>query len=112
ERPLEVAVVAQLEAGAARQAGFPGPLVGNTVLLLRQRHAEDLRLDLPGEIEAEAAPAAADVENGKTGRLQPHLRGDVALLRLLRLVERRVRSLEIGTGILHVLVEEEPVELA
>ena len=30
----------------------------------------------------------------------------------LRLFERHVGPLEIGAGILHVLVEEEPVELA
>ena len=40
------------------------------------------------------------------------LGGDMALLGELRLLERHVGPLEIGAGILHVLVEEEPVELA
>ena len=44
--------------------------------------------------------------------LDAQLRGDVALLGELRLFERHVGALEIGAGILHVFVEEEPIELA
>jgi len=36
----------------------------------------------------------------------------MALLGRLGLVQRHIRLFEIGAGILHVLVEEEPVEIA
>ena len=82
----------------------------DTVLFGRQRHALHVDIEGLGEVKAEPAPAGADVEHGLAG-LQPELGGDMALLGGLRLVERHVRLLEIGAGILHVLVEEEPVEV-
>ena len=96
---------------AVLEAFRAGALGGDGVLLGRQRDAEHVDLEVLGEIEAEPAPARADVEHVLAG-LDPQLGGDVALLGELRLLERHVRALEIGAGILHVLVEEEPVELA
>ena len=63
----------------------------------------------PGEVERHAAPAAADVEDAGAGA-DEELGGDQALLGELGLVERHVGALEEGAGILHVAVEEEPVE--
>ena len=81
------------------------------MLFGRQRDAEHVGLEALGEIEPEPAPARADVEHVVAG-LDAQLGGDVALLGELRLLERHVRSLEIGAGILHVRVEEEPVKFA
>jgi hypothetical protein len=62
-------------------------------------------------IEAEPAPAGADVEHSLAG-FHCELCGDMALLGHLRLFQRHIRALEIGAGILHVGVEEELVEFA
>ncbi len=61
------------------------------------------------EIEAETAPARADIEHALAG-IEQELRGDMPFLRQLRLFEGRVRVVEIGAGILPVAVEEEGVE--
>ena len=61
-----------------------------------------------GEIEAEPAPARADVEHALS-RLDGELGGEVALLGELRLLE--VGALrEVGAGILPVAIEEEVVD--
>jgi hypothetical protein len=61
-------------------------------------------------LQGQAAPAAADLHHRLAG-LEPELGGDVALLGELGLLQGHVRALEIGAGVLHVLVEEPPVEL-
>ncbi len=111
EALVEFAIVLQVEMDAVLQTLRMGAVGGDAVLFGRQRDA--LHVDVEGlrQIEAEPAPAGADVEHRLAG-LQPELGGDVALLGGLRLVERHVGLLEIGAGILHVLVEEEPVEVA
>ena len=78
-------------------------------LLLRQRDAGDLDVAVLGEIEAEPAPAGADVEH-PLSRLERELGGDVALLGELRVLQRRDAVLEVGAGILQVVVEEERIE--
>ena len=65
ERPVDVAIVLQLEARALGQALFRGALVGDGVLLLRQRDAGHVGAGDLGEIEPKAAPAAADVEHAQ-----------------------------------------------
>ena len=78
-------------------------------LLARQGHPEDFGAADAREIKRHAAPAAADVEN-RLARRNRELGGDMALLGLLRGVEPGERRLEIGAGILQVVVEEQPVE--
>ena len=80
-------------------------------LLLRERDAGHLRAGNLGEIEREPAPAAADIEHLGAG-FDPKLRGEVAPLGELCVVERLVRRLEIGAAILLVGIEEEFVEPA
>ena len=87
------------------------PVLGALVLLLRQRDAGDVRAGNLGEIERQAAPAAADVEHRGAG-LDAELRREMALLGELRVVERLVRRFEIGAAILLVAVEEEPIKPA
>ncbi len=106
ERAFDVAVVLEQETRAIRQAAILGALVGDGVLLLRKRHAGDLDTAAVGEVEAEPAPAAADVEHLHP-RLERQLRRDVALLGKLRRLEVGLAVLEIGAGILLVAVEEE-----
>jgi hypothetical protein len=67
--------------------------------------AGDLRAGHLGQIEPEAAPAAANVED-TPGRLQEQLCRQVALLRELCVVKRLPRMLEIGAAILPVSVVE------
>jgi hypothetical protein len=64
-----------------------------------------------GEIESKPSPAASDIEHTRV-RFDPKLRGQVASLGELRIIERLVRSLEIGAAILLIGVEEERVEPA
>ena len=75
----------------------------------REGDAGDVGAGDAGEVERHAAPAAADVEDAGAGA-DEELGGDQALLGELGLVERHVGVLEVGAGILHVAVEEEPVE--
>ena len=61
-----------------------------------------------GEVEAEPAPARADVEHPLAG-LDGKLGGEVALLGELGLLEVRALG-EVGAGILPVAIEEEVVD--
>ena len=107
----KVAIVPELEMHVVVETLGLGALGGDRVLFGRERDAEHVGLEASCQIEAEPAPAGADVEHGLAG-LHPQLRGDVALLGGLRFFERHVGPLEIGAGILHVGVEEELVEFA
>ena len=109
KRLVHLAVVLQPEADAVGEAGGFGALGGDAVLLLAEGDAGDVGAADPREVERHAAPAAADVEDARAGADQ-QLGGDQPLLGELRLVERHVGALEVGAGILHVAVEEEPVE--
>ena len=60
---------------------------------------------MTGQIERHAAPARADVESRLAG-LDEQFRCDMPFLGELRLVEGHVRPLEIGAGILPVVIEE------
>ncbi len=64
-----------------------------------------------GEVEPKPTPAGTDVENS-LARLEVELGGEVALLRQLRFIEAFDAVLEVGAGVLHVLVEEERIEAA
>ena len=75
----------------------------------REGDAGDVGAADAGEVERHAAPAAADVEHAGAGP-DEELGRDEALLGELGLVERHVGALEVGAGVLHVAVEEEPVE--
>ena len=80
-------------------------------LLARQGDARDFGAADAGEIKREAAPAAADIKHA-IALFDHQLGGDMALLCELRFVERRGAVLEIGAGILQVVVEKEFVEPA
>jgi len=62
-----------------------------------------------GEIEGEPAPAAADIQHG-LARLEQQFGGEMALLLLLGDFETVVAGVEIGAGILPVVVQELAVE--
>ena len=107
--PGDLAVVLQAEAHPVGEPGGRGALGGDAVLLLAEGDAGDVGAADAGEVERHAAPAAADVEDAGAGADQ-ELGGDQPLLGELGLVERHAGALEEGAGILHVAVEEEPVE--
>ncbi len=81
------------------------------MLLLRERDAGDVDAAAVGEVEAEPAPAGADVEHLHAG-LERELRGEMTLLGELGGIEVGLVVLEIGAGVLQVAVEEERIELA
>ena len=62
-----------------------------------------------GEIEAEAAPAGADIEHA-LARFESELRREVPFLGKLGFLDGGIAVLEIGAGILQVVVEEERIE--
>ena len=111
KRALDVAVVGQLELDLVGHARSLRPLVRELDLIGCERNAQYLAAEMAVEIESEPAPAAADIEQAHA-RLQPQLGGDQGLLVDLRAFQRVRRILEIGHGILPVLVEEQLVELA
>jgi hypothetical protein len=76
------------------------------------RHVEGLHRDavVLGHVERERAPAAAGLEHA-LARPQPQLAADVVELRLLRLLEREPRVLEVCARVDEVRVEPALVEL-
>ena len=111
EGTLDLAVVLEEEADAVVEAALLGAAVGDGVLLFRQRHTGHVDAAAVGEVEAEPAPARADVEHLHAG-LEHELGGEVALLGKLRRFEIGLVVFEIGAGILLVAVEEERIEPA
>ena len=109
ERSVDVAIVLQIEPGLVAQPLFRRALVGDVVLLLRQRDAGHVGAGHFGEIEPKPAPAAADIEHALSG-LQQQLGGEVPLLGELGVVERLVGVFEIGAAVLPVGVEEQRIE--
>ena len=111
ERTLDIAVVDQPEHRVLRAAAFARPLLRARELFLREGDAGHLRARDFGEIERQAAPAAADVEHLGAG-LDAELRGEMPLLGKLSVVERLLGGFEIGAAVLLVRVEEELVKPA
>jgi hypothetical protein len=105
------AVVLQLEANARTRRFGRGTLRRHGVLLAGQRHAGDVGATFARDIEAEPAPARADVEH-LVIRRDLQLGEDVPLLGRLRHLQRCLGICEVSAGILAVAVEEEVVERA
>ena len=80
------AVVPKKKAHAIGQAALARPLVGDGVLLLRQRDAGDVDLEGLGEIDGKAARGRTRCR-GRAGPAERKLRCDVALLGELRLLK-------------------------
>ena len=80
-------------------------------LLARQRDPVRPHPVVLGGPDAEAAPAAADVEHPLAG-LEAELGGDVRLLVRLRLLQPVCRIGEIGAAVLPVGIEEQGIEVA
>ena len=110
ERPLDVAIVDQLELDPVRHPRRLGPLPSDRQLLLRQGDPEHVDVRDAVQIQSQAAPAAAEIEH-PLARLQQQLRGDMRLLVELGLLDAVRRIGEVGAAVLHVRVEEEPVEV-
>lgn len=106
----QVAVVAQLDMDVVVQPLRARSLGRHLMLLGGKGDAEHIGLERPGDVDRQPAPAAADVQHVMPG-LDAQLCRDVPFLDQLRLFERHVGALEIGAGILHVLVEEQFVEV-
>ena len=110
ERAGDIAIVLQLEACVLAEAFFGRALIGDRMLLFRQRDAGDVGAANFGEIKPKPAPAAADVEHAQIMsifvRPEPQLGGQMPLLGELGIVERLIGLLEIGAAVLPVGVEE------
>src|SRR5262249_25312654 len=109
EAAVDLAVVHEMELRPPAQAALCRPLHRKLVLFSGEGHADHLGAASFRQIEPEPAPARADIEHAHAG-LDAELGGEVALLGKLGLLERAVRRLEIGTGILPVTVEEKIVD--
>src|SRR5437016_11861452 len=107
----DLAVVLQAELDRARQSFLVGARARERELFLRERHAGDARVEELGKIKPEPAPSGADVEHARL-RLDEKLRGDMALLGKLRVVERLLGMFEIGAAVLPVGIEEQRIEPA
>ena len=106
----QVAIVHQLQRHPVLQALGGDPLTGQRELFAAQGDAEHLGAELAGGEACQPAPAAADIEQAVAG-LEPQLAAEQAQLGLLRLVEILLAGFEIGTGVDHVPVQPEPVEI-
>src|SRR6202044_3777681 len=110
ELALNVAIILQPDFNLALEPGVLHALGSEIELVLRKRHAHALRAEFLSCSQDERAPAAADIEQALAG-LQLDLGEDVVDLLDLRGREVFVAVLEIRTGVHHVLVEPELVEL-
>src|SRR5215467_8888768 len=79
ERTLDVAIVLEQEPGRAGQALLDRAGIGNLQLFGRERDAGDVDARDLGEVEAEPAPAGADIERALTA-FDDELRRDMSLL--------------------------------
>ena len=61
-------------------------------------------------MQGQAAPAATDVQH-PVARSEAKLAGDMFFLEFLGLLQRDLSIREIGAGILHVLIQEEAIEI-
>src|SRR5262245_40648397 len=102
---VHVPIVLQQESRVAAHALFRSALVSNGVLLLGKSDTGDVGAAKLGEVQAQAAPAASDVEYALVGNQFEFCR-DVPFLRKLRVVERAIRRFEIGAAVLAVCVKE------
>ncbi len=105
ERLRDVAIVDQLELRLVGEAGFGGALVGDAVLLLGEGDAGHGDIRHFREIETEATPAAADIQDLLSGG-EAQLGREVTLLGELRVVERLAGVFEVGAAVLPVGIEE------
>ncbi len=105
--PAQVAVVLDQHLDAVFEAGRAHALARHGVLLCRDRGGGHAAAVLPGGMDGERAPAAADLDEMVVGA-QLELAADPVELRELGLVQRHPRLLEQRARVGHRLVEEEP----
>ncbi len=105
-----LAVIERQHPAGLRQAGDLDALVGQLHLRPAQGDAGGVNAVLPGRVQDEAAPAAADVEEALPG-LQAQLAADEVQLAELRRLEVGSAIGEVPAGVDHPAVEEEPVEV-
>ena len=105
----DVAIVLQPKFDPVGEAGVTGASGRDGELLLGQGHPGHPRAGDAGEIERKTAEAAANIECARPV-LRQELRGEMALLGGLRVIERLAGIFKIGAGILPVGIEEEIVK--
>ncbi len=108
---VHVPVVLQLETHALVKVPLRCPHPGDLQLLLAQRDPGDLDIAGLRHIHRHATPSGTDLQHALT-RLEQKLGGNMALLGQLRLVQPNAGRIEIGAGILPVLVQKEIEKLA
>ncbi len=106
----EIAVVGDPELGQIPDSGFSCALGRQLGLGRRERNPENLRAVLAGGVDAEAAPAAADVEHPLAG-LQLELGADQIEFGALGVLQCLDALLPEGTAVGHRLVQEQREEL-
>ena len=107
----ELAIVQLAKLDAIGNAGGLGIRARDLDLLGRNIDRGDMGAGFARQMNGEAAPAGADLGDGHAG-LQLQLAGGVDQLVALRLFERVVLGVaKIGAGILHLVVEEQAIEL-
>jgi hypothetical protein len=111
ERSLDFAIVAQVEADFRVQPGGPRTVLADAVLFDAQRHTGHVAACLASEMKAKAAPTGPDVQHLEPWTVDIQLGGQQALLLDLRPLQAHARLAEIGTGILHIVVQKEAVQL-
>ncbi len=111
EPRMDLTIVLEQKLRLRLESAIDRPLPRDTQLLARECYARDIGAADLCEIERHAAPTAADVEDA-LARLDEELCRDMALLGELRLVERCALALEIGAGILPILIEKKLIEPA
>jgi hypothetical protein len=104
------AVVLQPDLHPVAQTALGDPGVDERLLLGRDRDAGDLRTEVLGGVQAQRAPATADVEE-PIAVLEPELAAHQVELRGLCLLEGHVGALVVAGRVRHVPVEDQRVEL-
>ncbi len=104
-----MAIVAKLELHAVRNAQRFRSRLRDFQLFFRERHTGHFDIGSVREIQRHSAPTAPNVQY-LLPRLQAQLRGDMALLRRLRLVQTLFTSLKVSAGILHVSTQKLLIE--
>ena len=110
ERAVDVAIILQHEFCRTRQTSFFRPCIRDLQLLGGEGDAGDIGAYGLCEIDAKAAPAAADVENAQVA-IDQELRGDVALLSKLGVLGAVRPASRNRRSCIDCRVEEERIEV-
>ena len=102
---VDFTIIHELEVHLVVEPALLRFLTRDTKLLLGERDTSDANSSIFGQVHGKASPAAANIQY-VLPLAQLQLMQDMLRLGILSVFERLILALEIGAGVVHVLVEK------